>query len=57
MASPLGTHIPVDCPVCADEVQLPVLKSRRDGLVITVTFDTEPLHDHIDTHEPTRETS
>ncbi|MFF1284290.1 hypothetical protein ACFVY4_26560 [Streptomyces sp. NPDC058299] len=58
MASPLGTHVPVDCPLCDSSVNIPVTETGRDGTLLTVTLDLGVLRQHVTTaHQRAGETS
>lgn len=56
MASVVGTHIPVECPVCRDLVDVPVTETGRDGSLITCVIGMGPFRDHIANHKPAGET-
>jgi hypothetical protein len=49
MAS-LGTHVPIDCPVCPDRVDVPVKEVAGDepgDLVLTIEVDLGAWRKHI----------
>ncbi|NUR01358.1 MAG: hypothetical protein HOY79_33985 [Streptomyces sp.] len=49
MAS-LGTHVPVECPVCDEPVRLPIADVSTSRSALTVQIDTAPLHAHVAEH-------
>ncbi|MEW2301988.1 hypothetical protein AB0958_18775 [Streptomyces sp. NPDC006655] len=56
MASFLGTHVPVDCPVCSEEVKIPIREMGVTNNVITVGLNMAPLHEHVaNGHQSTQE--
>jgi hypothetical protein len=61
MASLLGSHLTIPCPICTTPVDI-LLQERgvdfgRHPHVVTVSLDFGPLHDHVaTTHRKTEAT-
>jgi hypothetical protein len=47
MASLLGSHVPIDCPVCPEQVEIPLHQLDVSNGVVTVSLDFAPLHEHV----------
>lgn len=45
----------IRCPACQDEIELPIeARTARSGpAALTVTVDTRPIREHVQTHETT----
>ncbi|MGR3875796.1 hypothetical protein ACUXZZ_45505 (plasmid) [Streptomyces graminifolii] len=61
MASRLGSHVTIDCPICPEPVDLPLQDHGVDFSqhphVVNLTLDVRPLHDHVAaTHRKTEAT-
>jgi hypothetical protein len=59
MASLLGGHVPIDCPVCPDQVDVPIRQVGGDGeietvecghndLIVTIEVDLSAWLQHIE---------
>jgi hypothetical protein len=57
MASPLGTHVSIDCPLCPDQVNVPVTPADGDDNVLTVSIDFGAWRDHIAATHTRRKTA
>jgi hypothetical protein len=63
MASLLGTHVPIDCPCCPDQVDVPIKQTdvkggAPDDYVVTIEVDLSAWRKHIEAaHTATRRAS
>lgn len=59
MASLLGSHVTISCPICPEQVDIPIQERGVDfgqhPRVVTVTLDPSPLHEHVATTHRTTE--
>lgn len=61
MASFLGSHVTIDCPICPAPVDIPIheqgLDTTRHPHVVTVALDFSQLHEHVATTHRKTETT